>query len=180
MNGKVIAVHRSPIHKFSKDRVESIHLIKGEGVEGDAHCGKLMKHRSRTKQVPIPPNLRQVHLMHNELFAELEGKGFKVLPGQIGENITTEGIDLLSLPKGTKLSIGNNAVIEITGLRNPCNQLNDFQEGLLAAVLDKDDEGRLIRKSGIMGIVLEAGRIKEGDDIYVDLPDGPHIPLERV
>ena len=180
MNGKVVAVHRSPIHKFSKDRVESINLIQGEGVEGDAHCGKLMKHRSRTKQVPIPPNLRQVHLIHSELFDELEEKGFKVLPGQIGENITTQGIDLLGLPKGTKMRIGKDAVIKITGLRNPCNQLNEFQEGLLSAVLDKDEEGKLIRKSGIMGVVLVAGQIKDGDNIYVDLPDEPYIALERV
>ena len=127
MQAKVVGVHRSPVHQFSKETVDSIRLIKGEGVEGDAHCGKMVKHRSRLKERPLPVNLRQVHLIHNELFEELEKKGFNVAPGNIGENITTSGVALLDLPRGTKLEIGEEAVVEITGLRNPCNQLNQFQ-----------------------------------------------------
>ncbi len=176
----VTQVHLSKTHNFSKSTVDSIVLLKGLGVEGDAHCGKLMKHRSRLKQNPVPPNLRQIHFMHSELFEELKEKGFEVGPGMIGENITTSNLDLLTLPKGTKLYLGDSAIVEITGLRNPCSQLNDFQEGLLAAVLDYDSEGNLIRKAGIMGVVLEGGEVKSGDDIRVELPEKPHLKLERV
>ncbi|MEM9545949.1 MAG: MOSC domain-containing protein [Bacteroidota bacterium] len=177
---KVKAVHLSPTHTFSKYSVPAITLLKGLGVEGDAHCGKLMKHRSRLKQKPVPPNLRQVHFMHVELFDELKEKGFEVTPGLIGENITTSGLDLLDLPRGTLLFLGDTAIVEITGLRNPCNQLNGLQEGLLSAVLDRDNKGNLIRKSGIMGIVLEGGVVKPGDIIRVELPEKPFFKLERV
>ena len=180
MNPKVVAVHRSSSHTFSKFSCKTLTLLKGLGIEGDAHCGKLMKHRSRLNQNPIPPNLRQVHFMHIELFTELKEKGFHVGPGEIGENITTSNVDLLNLPRGSKLHLGNSAVVEITGLRNPCNQLNGLKEGLLAAVLDHDEEGNLIRKAGIMGIVLEGGEVRPGDEIKVELPDLPHEKLERV
>ena len=180
MKAKVLAVSLSSTHTFSKQNVDSITLLKGLGVEGDAHCGKMVKHRSRVKLKPLPINLRQVHLIQSELFDELIEKGFKVEPGNIGENITTRGIALLDLPKSTLLKIGKTAVVEVTGLRNPCSQLNDFQPGLMQAVLDKDENGELIRKSGIMGIVLEGGEVSPGDEIEVELPVGEFIKLERV
>ena len=180
MQAKVTAVHISQSHTFSKFSADGITLLKGLGVEGDAHMGLTVKHRSRVKADPTQPNLRQVHLVHSELFTEVAGKGFGVKPGDIGENITTAGIDLLSLPRDTILKIGPSAAVQITGLRNPCKQIDNFQNGLLAAVLDKDEEGNLIRKAGIMGIVLEGGPIKVGDAIVVELPSEPHHKLERV
>jgi MOSC domain-containing protein YiiM len=180
MKSGVLAVHLSPLHTFSKSNRNSITLLQGLGVEGDAHCGKKVKHRSRLKIRPAPVNLRQVHLIHEELFVELKAKRFEIAPGQLGENITTVGLDLLQLPRGTKLHLGETAIVEITGLRNPCAQLNNFREGLLAAVLDKDDKGELIRKAGIMGIVLQGGDVKPGDNIRVSLPEGPFLKLAPV
>ena len=180
MNPVVVAVSRSADYTFSKPNEAAIRLIEGIGVEGDAHAGKLVKHRHRVKQDPTQPNLRQVHLIHAELLDELNEQGFTVAPGQLGENITTRGLDLLGLPAGAKLAIGNGAVVEITGLRNPCYQLDHFQKGLTAAVLDKDDEGQLIRKAGIMGVVLAGGEVHPGDRIQVNLPPEPHQPLEVV
>ncbi|MCL6090170.1 MAG: MOSC domain-containing protein [Candidatus Thermoplasmatota archaeon] len=175
-----MAVSRSSSHNFSKAGEKNIRLIKGQGVEGDAHFGTTVKHRSQVAIDPSQPNLRQVHLVHSELFAELKGRGYDISPGDIGENITTAGIELLSLPAGTRLHIGESAVIEITGLRNPCNQLNNFSPGLMNAVLDRDENGNLIRKAGIMGIVLQSGDIVPGDEIKIQLPSGPHRPLEIV
>ncbi|MCB0631872.1 MAG: MOSC domain-containing protein [Saprospiraceae bacterium] len=179
-NVTVISVSKSNTHTFSKNNCTKITLLKGLGVEGDAHMGEKVKHRSRVAQDPNQSNLRQVHLMHAELFDELREKGFTVESGQLGENITTQGIKLLDLPKDTILHIGASAKIKITGLRNPCAQIESFRKGLLKAVLDKDAEGNLIRKSGIMGIVLESGEVKVGDEIKVELPVGPHIRLEKV
>ena len=176
----VVAVSLSPTHSFSKINQDSIRLYAGEGVEGDAHAGGTVKHRSRVKQNPDQPNLRQVHLMHVELLEELSEKGFQVKPGDIGENITTRGIDLLDLPEGTRLHIGSAAVVEVTGLRNPCAQLDAFQAGLTAACLDHDDEGNLIRKAGVMSVVLTGGSVRPGDIIRIELPMQPHKPLERV
>ena len=178
--GEVVAVCLSPMHGFSKQPAESIRLIAGIGVDGDAHAGKTVKHRSRVAADPTQPNLRQVHLIHAELHDELRAKGFDVRPGQIGENITTRGVPLLTLPVGTLLRIGSEAVVEVTGLRNPCGQLDTFQPGLLAAVLDRDDSGRLIRKSGIMGVVQVGGVVRTSDRIEVELPPQPYRPLERV
>lgn len=96
----VISVSKSDEHTFSKQVLHSITLIAGDGVEGDAHCGKTVQHRSRVKADPTQPNLRQVHLIHSELFEELKEQGFDVAAADLGENITTRGIDLLSLPKG--------------------------------------------------------------------------------
>jgi MOSC domain-containing protein YiiM len=175
----VVSVSLDRSHRFSKERAGRITLITGEGVEGDAHRGVTVKHRSRVRVDPSQPNLRQVHLIHEELFAELAAKGFTVGPGDIGENITTEGIDLLALPTGARLAIGG-AVIEVTGLRNPCIQLDRFQEGLMQAVLGRDAEGKLVRKAGIMGIVAEGGPVSVGDGIGVELPAEPHRPLEKV
>ena len=175
----ISSVHKSPTHSFHKYACEHITLLKGLGVEGDAHMGKTVKHRSRVRRDPSQPNLRQVHLIHAELFEELAEKGFTVTDGQMGENITTRGLDLLGLPTNTILHIGE-AQIQVTGLRNPCNQINGIQDGLMNAVLDKDEQGNLIRKSGIMGIVLEGGDIHPGDEIRIELPPKPHLPLAPV
>lgn len=179
-NGTVVAVNTSATHTFSKTNRTSIQLLAGLGVEGDAHLGKTVKHRSRVAQDPTQPNLRQVHLIHAELHDELRASGFQVEPGHLGENITTRGIDLLSLPTGTRLLIGPYAAVELTGLRNPCAQIDRFQPGLLAAVLGHDAQGNLIRKAGVMGIVLSDGAVCTGDDIQVILPPEPHQPLQRV
>lgn len=180
MDGRITAVSRSETYTFSKQVETSIRLLAGLGVEGDAHMGKTVKHRSRVAQDPTQPNLRQVHLIHAELHDELNAAGFSVVAGDMGENVTTRGVDLLGLPTGTRLHLGETAVVEITGLRNPCRQLDAFQKGLLAAVLDKDADGKLIRKAGIMGVVLTGGEIGIGDAIEVELPPEPHRPLERV
>lgn len=180
MNGKVIAVNRSISHTFSKVNVDAINLIVGKGVEGDAHCGVRVKHRSRVIKDPTQPNLRQVHLIHVELFEELSAKGFEVKVGDLGENVTTKGIDLLALPRNTVLKIGQFVKIQITGLRNPCKQLDGFQNGLMKAVLDKDHAGNLIRKAGIMGIVLKGGTVTSDDSIEIIFPEKPYLKLERV
>jgi MOSC domain-containing protein YiiM len=177
---RVVAVHRSSVHAFSKDAEEAIHLIEGLGVEGDAHAGKTVQHRSRVRRDPSQPNLRQVHLMHAELFAELMELGFAVWPGDLGENITTEGLDLLALPCGTQLRFDGGALVEITGLRNPCAQIDGFQPGLMQAVLDRDEAGNLVRKAGVMGIVLASGIVNPGAGIQVFLPVAPHQPLAPV
>jgi len=165
---------------MSKAACEEIRLVAGLGVEGDAHSGVTVKHRSRVRQDPTQPNLRQVHLMHAELLDELVGKGMAVEAGEMGENITTRGLDLLALPEGAVLRIGDTACIRVTGLRNPCHQLDGIHEGLQQAVLDRGPEGELIRKGGVMAVVLEGGPVRPGDAIRVELPDGPHRPLEPV
>lgn len=180
IDARVVAVSRSGGHTFSKPNAGTIRLIAGLGVEGDAHAGKTVKHRSRVARDPNQPNLRQVHLIHAELHDELREAGFKVDPGDMGENVTTRGLDLLGLPAGTRLLLGDSAVVEVTGLRNPCAQLDAFQEGLMAAVLDRDAEGNLVRKAGIMAIVLNGGDVRPGDPIRVELPALPHTPLEPV
>ncbi|MEM7757725.1 MAG: MOSC domain-containing protein [Cyanobacteria bacterium P01_A01_bin.40] len=180
MTGEVIAVCLNTSHVFSKLTQDSIKLLSGMGVAGDAHCGVTVKHRSRIEKNPHQPNLRQVHLIHAELHDELNNAGFDISPGQMGENITTRGIDLLSLPTDTRLYIGNEAVIQVIGLRNPCGQLNSIQAGLKAAVLDKDTEGNIIRKAGIMSIVLTTGEIFVGDTIQIEFPPLPHRALEKV
>ena len=180
MKGKVLFVSKSENHSFSKYNCDVITLVKGLGVEGDAHKGDRVKHRSRVAQDPNQPNLRQVHLIHSELFQELDAKGFEVKAGDLGENITTSGLDLLALPRNSVLHFGEKAKILVTGLRNPCTQLDGFLPGLLKAVLDKDEEGQLVRKAGIMGIVLDGGKIRPGDEIIVELPKGRFEKLERV
>jgi MOSC domain-containing protein YiiM len=165
---------------LSKPVEDRIRLLAGLGVEGDAHQGKTVKHRSRVARDPTRPNLRQVHLIHAELFDELRAAGFDVKPGEMGENVTTRGISLLALPTGTRLHFSEGAVAEVTGLRNPCAQLNRIRPGLMAATLDRDAEGHLVRKAGIMAIVLEGGEVRPGDPIRVELPSAPHRPLEPV
>jgi MOSC domain-containing protein YiiM len=175
--GSITAVSLRAGHHFSKTPSLGIRLLKGLGVAGDAHMGETVKHRSRVRRDPAQPNLRQVHLIHAELFCELRAKGFAVDPGELGENITTAGIDLLALPTGTRLHLGASAVVEITGLRNPCVQIDNFQKGLMAATLDKDADGNLVRKAGIMGIVIAEGDVRPGDAIRTELPAMPHRPL---
>lgn len=180
MVGKVIAIARSTTHTLSKPVAPSIRLLVGLGVEGDAHLGETVKHRSRVARDPSQPNLRQVHLMHIELFKELREAGFEISAGQMGENVTTSGLDLLALPTGTRLHLGEAAIVEVTGLRNPCAQLNLIHPGLMKATLDHDEHGNLIRKAGIMSIVVAGGDIRSGDRITVELPPPPFRPLEPV
>ena len=176
----VTAVALSGSHSFTKPTVERIRLLEGLGVDGDAHLGTTVKHRSRVRRDPTQPNLRQVHLIHGELHDELRGRGFAVSPGDMGENVTTRGIDLLGLPAGTRLRLGLAATVEITGLRNPCVQLDEFMPGLMAATLDRDADGNLIRKAGVMAIVITGGEVRAGDAITIDLPPEPHRPLAPV
>jgi MOSC domain-containing protein YiiM len=173
----VTAVSRSKGHTFSKPNVPMIRLIAGLGVEGDTHMGEKVKHCHHVRKDPDAPNLRQVHLMPEELLGELRAGGFGVRPGPIGENVTTRGIDLLALPKGAQLRLGAEAVIEITGLRNPCRQIEAFAPGLLSAILGRNAEGYLIRKAGVMAVVRAGGVIKAGDAIVMILPEGEHHPL---
>ncbi|HEY1595543.1 MAG TPA: MOSC domain-containing protein [Thermoleophilaceae bacterium] len=155
-------------------------MLAGLGVDGDAHMGETVQHRSRVRRDPTQPNLRQVHLIQSELHDELRAAGFDVDAGQMGENVTTSGIDLLALPTGTRLQIGDAALLEVTGLRNPCNQLNGLQDGLMDATLDRDAGGELVRKAGVMAVVLSGGSIRPGDPILAELPAEPHTPLEAV
>jgi hypothetical protein len=178
--GEVVAVHLSDDHTFSKEAAPSIDLLAGIGVDGDAHAGVTVKHRSRVARDPSQPNLRQVHLIHEELIDELRARGFPVLPGSMGENVTTRGIDLLGLSAGTVLRLGATATLEVTGLRNPCRQLDAFAPGLMSAVLDRDPGGNLVRRAGVMAIVRESGTVRAGDPVIATPPDGVHCPLEPV
>lgn len=166
----VAGVSQSPHHRFSKQAHESIWLVAGYGVAGDAHGGVTVQHRSRLRRNPNQPNLRQVHLVSGELHDELRERGFDVRPGQLGENITTRHLDFLGLPRAARLLIGPSAVLEVTGLRNPCRQLDAFQPGLLAAVLERDAANRLVRKAGIMAVVIAGGEVRRGDPIVVQRP----------
>jgi MOSC domain-containing protein YiiM len=177
MGGTIIAVSCSPVHGMIKANQDCIRLLPGLGVAGDAHLGATVRHRSRMARDPTQPNLRQVHLIHAELHDALRAAGFVVSPGQMGENVTTRGIDLLGLPTGAWLRLGRAAIVEATGLRNPCVQLDGIQPGLMAATLGRDARGNLIRKAGIMAIVLVGGEIRPGDAIRVELPPEPHQPL---
>lgn len=178
--GIVVAVSVSATHTMQKPNAERIGLLAGLGVEGDAHMGETVKHRSRVARDPSQPNLRQIHLIHAELLDELEEKGFSVAPGRMGENITTRGLDLLALPTGTMLRLGAGAIVEVTGLRNPCVQLDGIKPGLMNAVLDRDARGNLIRKAGVMGIVVAGGEVRPGDEIRVERPLGEPVPLKPV
>ncbi|MCX5412864.1 MOSC domain-containing protein [Streptomyces sp. NBC_00059] len=181
MTGRITAVSSNGTYSFSKPTRESITLLAGLGVEGDVHAGETIRHQFRMTYEPDLPNLRQVHLMHEELFDELALKGFTVSAGRLGENITTRGIDLLGLPTGTLLHLGEEAVVEVTGLRNPCAKINDFQQGLLGEVFALDPvSGDFTFKSGIMSVVRHGSEVRPHDPIAVELPAGPHRPLERV
>jgi MOSC domain-containing protein YiiM len=180
MDGVVTAVSRSARHTLTKPNEDRIQLLVGLGVEGDAHSGATVKHRSRVARDPSQPNLRQVHLVHAELHDTLRKQGFTVSAGQMGENVTTRGVDLLGLPTGTRLCLGNTAVVEVTGLRNPCAQLDRIQSGLMGATLERAADGSLIRKAGIMAIVVTDGEVRPGDPIRVELPPDSHRPLAPV
>lgn len=180
IGGTVEAVHSSAGHTMAKASRDAIRLVAGLGVEGDAHAGVTVKHRSRVARDPSQPNLRQVHLIHAELHDELRARGFAVAPGQMGENVTTRGLDLLALATGTRLHLGERAVIEVTGLRNPCAQLDGVQPGLMAAVLDRDADGTLVRKAGVMAVVIAGGEVRTGDAIRVVEPAGTAEPLRPV
>lgn len=180
MDPIVRAVSSRAGHFFSKTPREAITLIAGIGVEGDAHAGETIKHRSRVRANPNQPNLRQVHLLPAELFDEVAEAGFTVQAGDLGENVTTRGIDLAGLPRGSRLHLGDEAEVEITGLRNPCKQIEAFQPGLLAQVVGRDAAGNIVRKAGVMSVVLTGGIVRPGDPIRVTLPPEPHEPLERV
>jgi MOSC domain-containing protein YiiM len=180
LTGRVVSVASALHHQFSKLPTNEIRIIEGLGVEGDAHSGVTVKHRSRVAIDPAQPNLRQLHLIHAELLDDLAVHGFSVRPGDLGENITTRGIDLLSLPRGTRLNIGDSVVLEVTGLRNPCVQIERFQPGLLAAVIERADDGAIIRKAGVMAIALRGGSARVNDRIEVLLPATLHRPLEPV
>jgi len=176
----VLSVNVDDAHRFSKPPVDRVTLLAGLGVEGDAHLGRTVRHRSRVARDPNQPNLRQVHLMHSELFAELAALGHDVRPGDLGENVTTHGVDLLDLPVGTVLSLGQEARVEITGLRNPCVQIDRFESGLMKAVVGRDEAGEIVRKAGVMGVVLTGGEVRPGDAVGVDLPAEPWTPLRPV
>lgn len=178
--GSVAAVSRAADHTFSKANRDAIRLLAGLGVEGDAHAGRTVQHLARVARDPTAPNLRQVHLIHGELHDELRTRGFDVEPGDMGENVTTRGIDLLGLPTGARLRLGDEAIVEVTGLRNPCVLLDRFKRGLMAAVLDRDEDDNLIRKAGVMAVVLGSGEVRAGDPISVELPPPPYVPLHRV
>lgn len=177
---RVVAVSKDGEHRFSKPLVDAVTLVAGWGIEGDAHAGTTVQHRSRVARDPSQPNFRQVHLLHAELFDEVAEAGFSVEPGQMGENVTTSGIDLLGLPEGAVLHLGDDASVQVTGLRNPCQQINGFEPGLLRAVLGRAEDGTVERKGGVMSVVLTGGTVRPGDRIRVELPDGERRPLQPV
>jgi MOSC domain-containing protein YiiM len=176
----VVDVSMDTAHRFSKPVVDQVVLIEGWGVEGDAHAGTTVQHRSRVARDPSQPNLRQVHLMHAELFDEVGEAGFQVAPGELGENVTTRGIDLLGLPTDTLLYLGADACVRVTGLRNPCQQINGFEPGLLREVLGRDEDGSVERKGGVMAVVVAGGIVRRGDRIRVEVPSGERVPLGPV
>lgn len=177
---RVVAVSRRPQHQLAKTPTASIRLIAGEGVEGDAHRGAAVQHLSRVARDPTAPNLRQVHLLHIEMLEELSGAGFGVGAGDIGENILTRGVDLLALPCGALLQIGQEAIVKITGLRSPCMQLNGHTMGLMNALIDRAADDSLVRKAGVMAVVVASGSVRAGETLVIRLPDGPLRPLAPV
>ncbi|MDA3803255.1 MOSC domain-containing protein [Clavibacter sp. CT19] len=177
---RVVAVARDDQHRFSKPLRPSITLLAGLGVEGDAHAGTTVQHLSRKRRDPDAPNLRQVHLVHSELHAELAEQGFAVAPGDLGENVTTAGVPLLDLPLGTRLHLGAEAVVEVTGLRNPCIQIDGLGGGTMKAVLGRDADGNVVRKSGVMAVVVTGGEVLPHDAVRVELPAGEHRALRPV
>lgn len=178
--GQVVAVARDDEHRFSKPTRESITLIAGHGVEGDAHAGGTVKHRSRMRKDADTPNLRQVHLIHSELFDLMAERGYDIAAGAMGENVTTRGVDLLALPRGTRLELGGGAIVELTGLRNPCSQINGLADGLMKQMVYVDESGETVRLAGVMSVVVAGGVVRPGDTIRVIEPSGPHEALRAV
>ena len=177
LTGSVVAVSLSPTHSFSKTVTQRIRLIEGIGVEGDAHAGTTTQHRYLLKKDPGRANLTQVHLIQSELFPELADRGFDVSAGQLGENVTTAGVDLLTLPVGTVLYLGADAAVRVTGLRSPCSLINRFRPGLMKALIEKSDDGAVLRKSGIMATVISGGVVDAGAELRIEQPTGEHIPM---
>lgn len=177
---RVVSLSRSAAHTFTKAPCTMLRLITGLGVAGDAHAGSTVKHRSRVARDPTQPNLRQVHVIPSELLVELSRQGFDIRPGDIGENVLTAGIDLFALPRGTLLRLGADAEIEITGLRNPCHQLDGFRAGLMQALLPRDENGKVTLRGGIMAVVVRGGTVHIDDAVAVTLPTPPHQALQRV
>ncbi len=176
----VASVSRSPRHRFSKDVLDAVSLVAGHGVEGDAHAGATVQHRSRKRWRPHEPNLRQVHLLHAELLDDLRTRGFAVGPGEVGENVLVRGVDLLALPTGALVHLGDSAVVEVTGLRNPCVQLDRFADGLMRAVLRTEPDGAVTRLAGVMSVVSAGGDVRVGAPVTVHLPDGDPVCLRPV
>ncbi len=178
--GVVVAVCRDDGHRFSKPAFPVVTLLAGLGVQGDAHAGATVQHLFRVRRDPGSPNLRQVHLVHSELLDELAAAGYPVAPGGLGENVTTRGVDLLALGAGTRLHLGPDAVVRVTGLRNPCRQIEDFTTGLLKQVLVRDVDGSVRRLSGVMAVVETGGEVAAGDRVVVVPAAGEAVPLEVV
>ncbi|MDM4764349.1 MOSC domain-containing protein [Galbitalea sp. SE-J8] len=178
-DGTIVAVSRDGAHRFSKTPVESIELVEGLGVRGDAHFGATVQHRSRVRRDPTQPNLRQVHLIHGELLDDVAAAGFAVEPGELGENITTRGIALLDLPRDTELAVGT-ARVRVTGLRNPCLQIDAFSDGLLREIVGRDASGNVVRKGGVMAVVIASGVVRAGDPVRVVSTPAQSLPLEPV
>ena len=176
----IAALHRSDAHTFSKAPAEALTLLAGLGVEGDAHCGATVRHRSRVAIDPHQPNLRQVHLITTEILDDLRTRGYDVAPGDLGENVTTTGIDLHGLPTGTLIRLGDSALVALTGLRNPCQQIETFRRGLLRQVVGKDGDGDIVRRAGVMAVVVQGGDVRRGDCIVAQLPPPPLTPLAKV
>jgi MOSC domain-containing protein YiiM len=180
MDGQVVSVSRSATHRFSKPCLREIVIVTGLGVEGDAHAGVTVKHRYLVRKNPLAPNLSQVHLLQESLFAELKASGLEIGPGDMGENVTTSGLELLTLPLGTRLHLGAQAVVELTGLRTPCLQMDTFRPGLKQACMGRDAEGGVERRAGVMAIALAGGSVRVGDAIRVELPPAPWTKLGPV
>lgn len=199
MVAQVVAVSRDGTHRFSKVPRQAITVVAGMGVAGDAHAGTLVQHRSRVRRDPNQPNLRQVHLIQTELLDEARAAGHDVAPGGLGENVLTEGLDLLALATDSRLLIGD-AVLRVTGLRNPCHQINEYSAGLLNIVVaridgvgssadvtlsasggaDALDGVRIVRRAGVMAVVERDGEIRPSMFIDVLAPPEPHRPLAPV
>jgi MOSC domain-containing protein YiiM len=176
----VLAVCRDDQHRFSKRPASSVRLIAGAGVEGDAHAGTTVKHRSRVAVDPSRPNLRQVHLLPVEFHDEAREHGYALGPGDLGENVLTSGLDLLTLPRDTLLRLGTEAVVRVTGLRNPCRQIDAFRPGLLRLAVRRDEDGQVLRRAGVMSVVVAGGTVAPGVPIDVVVPRQPHHSLEPV
>jgi MOSC domain-containing protein YiiM len=173
MQGTVVSVNSDDAHRFSKIARQSVRLVEGHGIEGDAHAGRFVQHRHQAKKAPRAPNRRQVHLVQSELFEEMRRLGFVIAPGDLGENITTVGIDLLALPLGAQLHLGESAVVELTGLRTPCALIDKFKTRLKRAMIVRTPHGVTFR-AGVLGIVTSSGDLRPGDLVRAELPASRH------
>jgi len=175
----VMSVNQAARHDVRKTPVAALHLRSGLGADGDAHYGATVQHRYDRRRDPSRLNLRQVHLIGAELLEELGRAGYRIAPGDLGENITTADIDLASLPAATRLHIGSSAVLELTGLREPCVLLDRIAPGLRLAACG-ERSGETILRHGAMAIVVAGGEVRAGDAIEISLPPSPHRPMRVV